>query len=182
MDSQLVLGQHGAPFQIEFQGKKYTLYFRTGKITSAIEKHVKELKLAEIRAKKKDFEDLGIIDEVRDELRQFYKDCNSIDPAKNYAFDGEKVQQFLVTPEGILELLRQQLPEAAALSQEEFQNLVVEKQEEITEYFELCQETILTIQKELGWDVEADPMGKKQSPKVLKRFRKMVMERIPGWE
>lgn len=159
MDTQIVLGQHGAPFQFDWDGKTYTLAFRTQRVKAEMERWAKQRAVRQLVALK----DVLPADEYQSRMDRLLASFDDPDdprdvdaagkPQGGYAFGGARVQKLLGTDEGALALLRVMLGDGGAkLDDGELAALFAEKREEITAFMKASQSKVTAIQAELGGD------------------------------
>ena len=170
MDTQTVLGQHGAPFQIEWEGKKYTLSFRTQKLKAEIERWAKQRAVRELVTYKNILPPDDYKSRMDKLLAQF---DNPDDPTDldefgqqlgGYAFNGTRVQNLLITDEGAMALLRAAINDAK-IDEGDLTCLFIEKRDEIEAFFKASHSTMAAIKADLGDDSD---------PKALMRALKKV--------
>lgn len=157
MDTQSTLGVHGAPFQIEHEGKTYTLAFRTQRIKAEVERWAKQRAVKELVGLKP----ILPPDEYKERMDLLLSRFDDPDPKTDvdangvylggYAFGGARVQKLLLTDEGALALFRITLGEnGAGLDEGELTCLFAEKRDEIEAFFRASQSKMAVIQAELG--------------------------------
>lgn len=170
MDTQTVLGKHGAPFQIEWEDKIYTLSFRTQRIKAEVERWAKQRAVKDLVS----YRNVFLADEYKDRMDQLLaKFDDPSDPSDTdangvhqggYAFSGARVQKLLATDDGAMALLKIVLGEQGSkLDEADIISLYSEKQDEINAFFRASQSKVQAIQDDLKGD---------DDPKALMRALK----------
>lgn len=159
MDTQTVLGQHGAPFQIGWGGKTYTLSFRTQRVKAEIERWAKQRAVRQLVDLKPVLPEdeyerrMGRLLELFDNPND-PRDVNEAGaPQGGFAFGSARVQRLLTTDEGALALLRIMLGEQGAkLDDADLTCLFAERRDEIAAFFRASQSKLEAISADLEDD------------------------------
>jgi hypothetical protein len=158
VDTQQILAQHGAPFQIEWRGRKYTLAFRTQRIKSEFIRWAKERDVRDLVAIK----DLLPAEDYQEQLSRLRDEFKT----DKYAIDGPEMKKLQASNDGGLAMSRIILGDAAAaLSEDELLELFAARGDEIQMFVAACSGSIDQIKLDLGWDRENDPEAKKVDSK-----------------
>lgn len=165
MDTQAVLGAFGAPFQIEWEGKKYTLSFRTQKLKAEVERWAKQRAVKNLVTLKSVLPADEYKERMDKLLAQFEDPDDPLDVdgagvhQGGYSFGGKRVQKLLTTDEGALALFRVVLGEAAEkLDDSELASLFAEKRDEVEAFFKASQNRMTSLRAELGDDPDPKAM------------------------
>lgn len=172
MDEQVILGNNGSHFTIEYDGKKYLVRYRTQQVKAEFVKWAKQRKIDEWLSYEGKLPD--------DKFWKMHKDLSaafdSADPKVNYSFDGANCVALRQTQEGALYYLRLLISNEDGtplkMSDVEFEDLVTDNSLQLQAYIAACNARMEKIKEELGWDSTKDPEGKTVDPKKYRQALK----------
>ncbi len=160
MDTMTALGNHGAPFTIDWNGKKYTLSYRTQKIKAKQENWVKSQTIRELVAMKEMLPTEDYNKQLKDLIDAFGQD--------EYAYGSELFEKKINTTAGKLAHLKTLLDDGAKdLQDSDLLQILLDKHDEIFAFIAACGANIDKIKRELGWDEKNDPKGDNIDPKAM---------------
>ncbi len=164
-DEHQLLGDAGVNSYIIHKEVKYPLSFKTQRTAAKFVEWAKSQAIDKVM----EFKDKLPEARINSELDKLFARFDSPDPEVNFSFNGRYCTDLQAMTEGRMQFIRILLgAKAEALSQEDFEDLLLENDAKITAFMQ-SQEAVLTgIKAEFDWDMENDPEGAKvKNPKKL---------------
>lgn len=160
MDTQQALGNAGAPFEIDYDGRgkpeKVKILYRVQRIKAKFERWAKDRAISEIIKLKT----ILPVDEYRSTMQSKLNEFESDD----YAYDSERLKALRDTDAGKLAHVRTMIDGGELWSDEDLENLLLDKGDEIIAYTSACSARVEQLLKDLG--DEPDP---KEAARRLKK-------------
>lgn len=146
MDTQSALGNAGAPFQIDWNGKPVTVLYRVQRIKAKFERWLKQREIQAVVDQKEilpeaDYQKL---------LREKMDEIN--DPKlEKYHYDSDYAKKMRTESEdGKLAFARTIIDVADRWSLPELQSFLLQKGDELMAYVDICNVRVAALLKELG--------------------------------
>lgn len=156
MDTQTALGNAGAPFEIEWRGRKFKVLYRVQRIKAKFERWAKDQAIRELLSIKTAVGPDEYTKLMREKLDQFESD----DPETSYAYDGKRLTALKATTKGKLAHVRTMIEGGDALTDEELEELLFDQGDVLIAYTSACAARVEGLLKD---------MGKTPDPKEIRR-------------
>lgn len=150
MDTQAVLGNHGAPFQITWRGVTYSISYKVQRVKAEFERYAKQKAIRDLSQFK---EAMG-----QEEYQRRLDTLLERITAEEFAFNGDECKRLMGTTDGALAMFRILLgKEAEKLTDGELLLFFAEHGDEVIAFSRACSSRIDRIKKDVGGDENPDP-------------------------